>query len=123
MRFVRFLFLANRSEETSFFSDPFRLFEFVRKWHVSTRSKALDIRAMLIFHSENGPDTSSANFGESDAEGKHGRVLELIRYDHVEYPVEAKDRINDHSCIVPPCILESHVFTEKLLWGIKVKQT
>lgn len=78
---------------------------------------------MFVFNSEDGPDASSAYFGKGNAERKHRRGLKLSRNDYVEDPVEAKDRVDNHGCVVPPCVFESHVFAEKLLGGIEVQQT
>lgn len=121
LRLVRFLFFAHGREEASFFSDRLWLLEVVRKRDISTRSEALNIRAMFIFNSEHGPDASSAYFGEGNAERKQRRGLKLSRDDYVEDPVEAKDRVDNHSCIVPPCVFEGHVFAEELFGGIEVQ--
>ena len=101
-----------------------RLFlDIIRQGNVSRRTVAANIVAVFVLNTEQCPDTATNDFRQADAESNHGRGLELMDVDDVKDPVEAKDRVDDHGCIIPPYLLVSQLVAQELVFRRRYTQT
>ena len=84
--------------------------------------EAGDVGAVLVFNAEKSPHSSSVDFGESDEEGADGIVLEIVRVDCVEDPVESENRVESHREVVGPVGLVATDVTEETLVGVGLQE-
>lgn len=78
---------------------------------------------MFVLDAEEGPKASSAYFEDRDTKRRHGRMLELERYDGVEHPVKAQDWIDNHGRIIPPDLLVSQLLPQESMLCMWVSKT
>jgi len=97
--------------------------DFVREGDVAAGAEAADVGAVFVFDAEERPHASPEDLAHRYAERGYGGVLELERCDHVHDPVEAKDRVDEHRCIVPPDLLVAEFFTQEPVLGMWIAQT
>lgn len=67
--------------------------EFVWEGYVPRGSEEEDVGAVFVFHTENGPQASSTDFGEGNHETQHRGVLYVVGKDGVEDPVESHNYV------------------------------
>ena len=83
----------------------------------------MDVCAVFVFDAEDGPHSPAADFGEGDEEAEEGGVLDVGGVDGVEDPVEAEDRVEEHSEVVDPYSPETEDVAEKGVFGVGVAET
>ena len=77
---------------------------------------------MLILDSENCPDSTTCDFREGSEEGDECAVLQVVRVDRVEDPIEAQDWIDDHGGVVVPCRFVAADVAEEALVSVRLKE-
>lgn len=81
---------------------------FLRAWNIVGKRDILcgteepHVRAMFVFHAEEGPHAAPEDLGEGDHKGAYGRMLELEGDACVWDPAESEDWVCDHGEIVWP---------------------
>ena len=78
---------------------------------------------MLIFDTEERPHTSAADFRETNEKAEESGVLDVASVDGVEYPVEAKNRVYNHCCVVHPRTFVAKHVAEKGILCIWITET
>ena len=78
---------------------------------------------MLVLDAEERPHASTADLGKSDEEAQHGGVLQVLGIDGVEDPIEAQDRVEQHSEVVDPRSPVAERVAEEGVLRVWVQQT
>jgi hypothetical protein len=78
---------------------------------------------MFVFHSEQLPHATSTDLRQGYQECYLSRVLNIVPVYGIEDPVEAEDRVNHDSSVVPPGIFESKSVSQEWMLCVRVHQT
>lgn len=70
---------------------------------------------MFVLDTEEDPNPSASDLGESDEKRYEGAMLEIMGVDGIEDPVEAEYGVEEHGCIVPVWIFVASNVTEETL--------
>lgn len=95
----------------------------VWKWKIlAGGTVAVDVGAVFVLETEEGPHPAAEELGEGEEEGESGRVLGMVLENEVEDPVETEERVEEKGNIVTVWVLEAESITEEGVFCVGVEE-